>query len=202
MFPKLQQPCHSLLLPPSPSLRRLSSPSFFGADDCKTTVTQRRRVRFLLLSSTACYPGHDHLKWPRPNLPHKGFLSLLERLIVPIDHVLELLKAEGTVIRFALGVAETSSGHLRLSNEWIGSSLSILVFPQTNHQLNSWVDESFRRALALVPISCPEHRRDHPRAPPSAGRVVIPHLTRPQHASRWSHWNGSRSPLVTSYRRI
>jgi hypothetical protein len=68
-----------------------------------------------------------------------------------------------------------------------------------DNQLNSWVDEKFHQALALiesvhlfgrhhhVPISFLDRRRDRPQEPDSLRRMEVSNLSRPQHVPRWSH---------------
>jgi hypothetical protein len=89
-------------------------------------------------------------------------LVVIGAATVPIDHALELLGAEGTVIRFD---SDIPSSHLRLSDQTeffdnvhdapAGSRVIWFVAVYTDngspdHQLNSWVDKSFDQAERLI----------------------------------------------------
>jgi hypothetical protein len=88
---------------------------------------------------------------------------------VPIEHALELLGAEGTVIRFDSSVPSRFASHFQLANQTdffdslpdtpsgsrVDWFVAVYTAPPTDNsapdkQLNSWVDESFHQALALI----------------------------------------------------
>jgi hypothetical protein len=113
--------------------------------------------------------------WPRSSTRANAASSQQRVLVitgaatVPIDHALELLGAEGTVIRFDAGVPSKFSDDLRLSNQteffdtlpdappdtrvdWFVAVYTAISTDNgsPDHRLNSWIDESFNQALALI----------------------------------------------------
>jgi hypothetical protein len=88
---------------------------------------------------------------------------------VPINYALDLLGVEGTVIHFDKDIPSSFSGHLHLTDQteffdnlpdvppgtrvdWFVAVYTAI--PKDNgvpdRELNSWVDQSFRQALALI----------------------------------------------------
>jgi hypothetical protein len=118
---------------------------------------------------------HGRPSWSRPSKLSND-ASAQQRVIVvtgaatvPIDHALELLGAEGTVIRFDSSVPPRLASHFQLANQTDFFDALPNVPPETrvdwfvavytdlpkdngapDNQLNSWVDTSFHQALALI----------------------------------------------------